>query len=103
MSASAHDGSDPLLIVLAIAVIGLAVWAVRKLFPVHPTPAAVTAQHNTLTRRAAGVQEQRTKSPTKPYNTLKTAILLAALTGLLVVVGNWLGVRVVWRLPLVWP
>jgi len=91
MSASAHDGSDPMLIVLAVAVIGLAVWAVRKLFPVQPTPAEVTAQHNTLAPWAADVQENRAKMTTKHYNTLKTTIFLAALTGLLVVVGNWLG------------
>jgi hypothetical protein len=29
----AHDGSDLMLIVLAVALIGLAVWTVSKLFP----------------------------------------------------------------------
>jgi heat shock protein HtpX len=91
MSAYAHNGSDPLLIVLAVAVIGLAVWAVRKLFPAPPTPAEVTAQHNTLAAWTVDAQEKRTKMQTKSYNTLKTTVFLAALTGMLVVVGNWLG------------
>jgi heat shock protein HtpX len=91
MSAFTQDGSDLMLIVLAVAVIGLAVWAVSKLFPVHPTPAKATGRDTTSTQRAADVQENSIKIPTRHYNTLKTIIFLAALTALLVVVGSWLG------------
>jgi hypothetical protein len=36
MSVYAYDGSTLILLVVAVAVIGLAVWAVSKLFPVSP-------------------------------------------------------------------
>jgi hypothetical protein len=36
MSAYAYDGSVLILIVVPVAVIGLVVWAVSKLFPVSP-------------------------------------------------------------------
>jgi heat shock protein HtpX len=91
MSVYAYDGSDLMLILFAVVVIGLAVWAVSKLFPVYPTPTVVTVQHNTPTKWAEDAQEKRTKMPMKNYNALKTTVFLAALTGLLVVVGNWLG------------
>jgi heat shock protein HtpX len=48
-------------------------------------------QHNTPTKWATDVQEHKAKMTTQHYNTLKTTVFLAALTGLLVVVGNWLG------------
>jgi hypothetical protein len=91
MSAYTHDGSDLMLIVLAVVVIGLAVWAVSRLFPAYPTPAKATGRDNTPTKWAKDVQANSIQIHTRHYNTLKTTIFLAALTALLVVVGSWLG------------
>jgi len=78
-------------ILFVIIVIGLAVLVVSKLFPVYPRSEQRLAQPNTTTRLAREIQEKKATMYTQIFSTVKTTLLLGALTGLLVLIGNWLG------------
>lgn len=85
------DGFEFTYILFVITVIGLAVLVVSKLFPAYPRSDQRVVQPNTTTRLAREIQGEKTTMRTHVFNTVKTTLLLGALTGLLVLIGNWLG------------
>lgn len=85
------DGFEFTYILFVIIVIGLAVLVVSKLFPVYPRSEPRLVQPNTTTRVAREIHEKKAMLRTQIFSTGKTTLFLGALTGLLVLIGNWLG------------
>ncbi len=85
------DGFEFTYILLVITVIGVAVWVVSKLFPAYPRSDQRVQQPNRTMNIAKEIQEEKGTMRPQMFSTVKTTLLLGALTGLLVLIGNWLG------------
>lgn len=85
------DGFEFTYFLFVIIVISLAVLVVSKLFPAYPRLDQHVGQPNRITRIAKEIQEKKATMRTQMFSTVKTTLLLGALTGLLVLIGNWLG------------